>query len=108
MGYMETILRFVRRVLSIIATILFCDLLLRISFVIGFFLMLPLFILHDHVIPSILLLRRSSRPITDIFFRRMLPSLIAFALSLLPPIGIYFFLKHILLPGSIKLFQLTW
>ncbi|CAI5784918.1 Hypothetical predicted protein [Podarcis lilfordi] len=102
------IFRCFRKLLSIFFTLLFCDLLLRISFVLLFFLLLPFFIIYDHVIPSIVLFARSTRPILDTFFGRLLPSLFAFVLSLVPPILIFFFTKRILIPVSIKIFQLTW
>ncbi|XP_077158527.1 uncharacterized protein LOC143820048 [Paroedura picta] len=102
------ILRCLRKILSVILTILFCDLLLRISFVLLFFLLLPCFIIYDHVIPSSVLFVQSTRPIVDSFFGRLLPSLFALVLSLLPPVMAFYFTRYILLPVSIQVFHLTW
>ncbi|KAM6439883.1 uncharacterized protein PHA67_022317 [Liasis olivaceus] len=102
------LLRCLRKLLSIGFTLLFCDILLRVSFVLLFFVLLPFFIIYDHVIPSTILFIKSVRPILDAFFGRLLPSLFAFVLSLIPPVLIFFFTKYFLMPVSIKVFQLTW
>ncbi|KAJ7327295.1 hypothetical protein JRQ81_017054 [Phrynocephalus forsythii] len=102
------IFRCFRKILSIVFTVLFCDLLLRISFMLLFFILLPFFIIYDHVIPSFWLFARSMQPILDTFFGRLLPSLFALVLSLLPPVVVFFFTKRILIPLSLKVFQLTW
>uniref|UniRef100_A0ACB8E8W5 Uncharacterized protein n=1 Tax=Sphaerodactylus townsendi TaxID=933632 RepID=A0ACB8E8W5_9SAUR len=87
------ILRCLRKIFSIILTILFCDLLLRIVFVLVFFILLPFFIIYDHVIPSSLLFIQSARPVLDSFFGRLLPSLFALVLSLFPPVMVFYFTR---------------
>ncbi|EMP31251.1 hypothetical protein UY3_11610 [Chelonia mydas] len=105
---LRSTLRALRRVLSFLATVIFCDILLRIVFMLVFFLFLPVFIIYDHVLPASLVFAKSLRPVADTFFNRLVPAVATFLISLLPPVVIYFAWRHLLLPFSIQLLMLIW
>ncbi|CAM2113748.1 unnamed protein product [Caretta caretta] len=105
---LRSTLQALRRVLSFLATVIFCDILLRIVFMLVFFLFLPVFIIYDHVLPASLVFAKSLRPVADTFFNRLVPAVATFLISLLPPVVIYFAWRHLLLPFSIQLLMLIW
>ncbi|KYO42262.1 hypothetical protein Y1Q_0017159 [Alligator mississippiensis] len=104
----QSLLRGLRRIVSFVVTVLFCDLLLRLGLLLLFFLCLPLFVAYDHLLPAAVAFLRATVPIVDAFVNRLLPAAAAFILSLLPPLVLFFGLKHLLLPLGLQLLQLLW
>lgn len=97
-----------RRFLSFAVTVAFCDLLLRTAFLFLFLLLLPVFVVHDHVLPALLALLRAMLPVADGFLNGLLPALAAFLTALFPPTVILLCGTQLLLPLAAQALALLW
>lgn len=97
-----------RKFLSFVVTVAFCDLLLRTAFLCLFFLLLPVFVAHDHVLPALLALLRAMLPVANIFLNGLLPALAAFLTVLFPPTVILLCATQLLLPLAGWALALLW
>lgn len=96
------------RFLSLTVTVAFCDLLLHAAFLLLFLLLLPVFVLHDHVLPALLALLRAMLPVADVFLNGLLLALAAFLTALFPPTLILLCGTQLLLLLAAQALALLW